>query len=429
MASLVNLALVVASVTPAVMGHMSMFTTSMYGVGPAPGFAYEYWDPVVPLGPGWMQQDEWWFRGPESRKLKPKEGEVTELPAGGSIMIEHACHVAWTQYGSSTTEVGSNLDACPGNSGAYHSGDPNSGVVDMNLLSGCALAIADVDDIEKVTMDNLAIFSVNQKCVSQKQINYEIPAAMPACTGEKCICGWFWLANNGTANFYMTAFDCKVTGATSTAKIAAPVDPTWCDPAELAAGTCKTVAGAKRPLYAYNYPTNIVWKGNYDRPGYHSNWSFQDGAQNDIFEVDETAAAISSSAAAASQSAASASSASVASALQASMAAQLASRSAQGHVPQATTTAAATTTTPTVAAASTDALGQVWHIVTQAANVKATAKSRKSWKSKNDKRHPRDFVDEDDAEDPYPTANAEELAKRCSGLDHSCELAADVLFD
>jgi len=23
---------------------------------------------------------------------------------------------------------------------------------------------------------------------------------MPACTGEKCICGWFWLANNGTAS-------------------------------------------------------------------------------------------------------------------------------------------------------------------------------------------------------------------------------------
>lgn len=144
-------------------------------------------------------------------------------------------------------------------------------------------------------MDNLAIFSVQQKCVAQKQINYEIPAAMPACTGEKCICGWcefparlasnphcstptlisltsavVWLANNGTANFYMTAFDCKVTGATSTAKIAAPVDPTWCDPAELAAGTCTTVAGAKRPLYAYNYPSNIVWKGNYDRPGYVS---------------------------------------------------------------------------------------------------------------------------------------------------------------
>jgi hypothetical protein len=68
----------------------------------------------------------------------------------------------------------------------------------------------------------------------------------------------------------MTAFDCKVTGATSTAKIAAPVDPTWCDPTEYKAGTCKIPGGAKRPLYAYNSESNIVWKGNYDRPGYVS---------------------------------------------------------------------------------------------------------------------------------------------------------------
>ena len=33
------------------------------------------------------------YRGPESRKLKPKAGEVTALPAGGSLMIEMACHV------------------------------------------------------------------------------------------------------------------------------------------------------------------------------------------------------------------------------------------------------------------------------------------------------------------------------------------------
>lgn len=76
----------------------------------------------------------------------------------------------------------------------------------------------------------------------------------------------------------MTAFDCKVTGATSTQKIAAPVDPTWCAPGD---SSCQPQAGAKRPLYAYNYPTNVQWKGNWDRPGYHDNWSFKDGAQNE----------------------------------------------------------------------------------------------------------------------------------------------------
>lgn len=39
-------------------------------------------------------------------------------------------------------------------------------------------------------MDNFAIFSVKHDCVQQKQTSFDIPAAMPACTGDKCICGW-----------------------------------------------------------------------------------------------------------------------------------------------------------------------------------------------------------------------------------------------
>jgi len=88
--------------------------------------------------------------------------------------MEIACHVAWvrlqlsnfmkittrindritfplrilieqTSYGWSTTEPGSELDACPGsNAGPYHAGDPNSMVIEDDLISGCALAIADV---------------------------------------------------------------------------------------------------------------------------------------------------------------------------------------------------------------------------------------------------------------------------------------------
>lgn len=68
----------------------------------------------------------------------------------------------------------------------------------------------------------------------------------------------------------MTAFDCKVTGATSTKKIMAPVDPVWCSKDDYASGNCNQPAGAKRPLYAYNSPSNVVWQGNDDRPGYVS---------------------------------------------------------------------------------------------------------------------------------------------------------------
>lgn len=95
--------------------------------------------------------------------------------------------------------------------GAYHSGDPNDNFITDSMLSGCALGIADVDHIDKVsfegaanrlgladptrsrrqvTSDNLAIFSVQQDCVKQRYTTFDVPARMPACTGAKCICSW-----------------------------------------------------------------------------------------------------------------------------------------------------------------------------------------------------------------------------------------------
>ncbi|GAA6055791.1 hypothetical protein JCM3770_004803 [Rhodotorula araucariae] len=268
----------VAGLFTQVAGHMSIWHPSMYGVGP--NWEYAAGPPTDPIGP-YFYFDDWWFRGPAFRSLPPVNGDVMNLPAGGSVTIEIACHYAWTSYGYATTEPGSALDACPGdNAGPYHSGDPNSKEIDNNLLSGCALGIADVDNINDVTMDNLAIFSVNHECVKQKETSFEIPAKMPACTGEKCICAWFWLANNGTGNFYMTPFDCSVSGSPADATpIAPPQDPVFC---KNNPSSCTT--GSKRPIYAYNFPTNVPWIGNYDRAGYHASWSFgTNGAQNDIF--------------------------------------------------------------------------------------------------------------------------------------------------
>ncbi|SCV69911.1 BQ2448_1305 [Microbotryum intermedium] len=248
-----------------VSGTVSIWTPFMYGVGWATGnkgskFSQQAGDFAYNAG------------APANyRALRPRPGRVAKLSADGKWTVEIACHVAWTSYGVSTTTPGSNLDACPGNSGAYHSGDPSASTIDSNMLSGCALGIADVDGISKVTMDNLVIFSTNQKCVASRYTNFKIPALMPACTGAKCICGWFWLANNGTANFYMTAFDCAITNVLPQAQ------------SDL---HHKLPIGSKRPLYAYNTPSTVVFVGNDDRPGYHANWGFPiDGAQDDIFQV------------------------------------------------------------------------------------------------------------------------------------------------
>ncbi|GAA5872986.1 hypothetical protein JCM16303_006904 [Sporobolomyces ruberrimus] len=259
--------------------HMSPWMPSMYGVGP--NFEYSAGNPVDPIGPGWTTFDDWWFRGPSYRALKPQSNVASQLPAGGSFTMEVACHVAWTSYGWATTEPGSALDACPGdNAGPYHAGDPNSMEIDESLISGCALAIADVENIEDVTMDNLVVFSTNQNCIRQKETTFQIPAKMPKCTGSNCICSWHWLANNGTANYYQTGFNCTITGSPVDATpIAPPSDPVFC---KNNPSSCTT--GAKRPIYAYNYPSNVPWIGNDDRAGYHASWSFpHDGAQNDIF--------------------------------------------------------------------------------------------------------------------------------------------------
>lgn len=73
--------------------------------------------------------------------------------------------------------------------GSFHSGDPSR--VDPKFISGCALAIADVDDIGGVNFDNYAVFSVQHDCVNKKLTKFDVPARMPKCTSQYgCICGW-----------------------------------------------------------------------------------------------------------------------------------------------------------------------------------------------------------------------------------------------
>ncbi|CEQ41736.1 SPOSA6832_03495 [Sporobolomyces salmonicolor] len=289
---------------------------SVYGIGP--DWTFPAGDLFDPLGPGVADQDDWWFRGPATRALAPQNGSVMELPAGGSVDIEIACNYAFSSYGPATSDPNDPLSACPSGAGAslppafillfrgaqkidfqwicagpYHSGNPNASVPDPTFISGCALGIADKDDIENVGWDDLAIFSVNHNCVAQRITTFEVHSGTYAILHGRQM---HLLANNGTANFYMTAFDCAITNVDPT--LAAPilpvVDPVWCAPGNT---TCQPAAGAKRPLYAYNTPTNVVWEGNNDRPGYHAEWSFpNDGAQNDIFDLSGVASYVPESA-------------------------------------------------------------------------------------------------------------------------------------
>ncbi|GAA5901627.1 hypothetical protein JCM5296_003337 [Sporobolomyces johnsonii] len=264
---LLRLALLCAS-GHAVVAHMSPWLLSMYG---APTYGIE--NQIAPLGPG-LDLDSWWFRGPVVRDAPPGDGEVAELPAGGNFTLEIACDIALTTDGGGDPDSTMACDA----PGPYHA-DPDAETVNYDLLAGCALGIADVTDINDATLDNFVIFSVQQECVWQRNTTFQVPARMPPCTGDWCICGWVWEPQTGSGNMYHTAFRCKVTGSPEDATaIASPNDPVYCPDSK---EDC--TKGAKRMIVTFNEPVNVPFTSNEDRPGYQDTFGFFDGPQDDIF--------------------------------------------------------------------------------------------------------------------------------------------------
>lgn len=113
----------------------------------------------------------------------PKDGAALELPAGGEVNVELACNKDFTSFGGQ----GGGNDPCPPDTPSMHAGTP----VQDSQLRGCALAIAYKNNILDVQPEDLVVFSVNQRCVKDKNTAFKVPEGMPACDG-KCICAWLW---------------------------------------------------------------------------------------------------------------------------------------------------------------------------------------------------------------------------------------------
>ncbi|GAA6026801.1 hypothetical protein JCM8097_005872 [Rhodosporidiobolus ruineniae] len=264
----------VAGATGAVRAHMSPWIDSMYGLN-----VQDQVNPITPLGPGWDFED-WWFRGPIVRADPPAPGAVTPLPAGGSVELQIACGGYYTElYGN-----GPNGTVACDDPGPYHAGKshPDALTVRYDLLAGCALGIADVENPDDATLENFTVFSVQKECVWNRNTYFDIPAKMPSCSGEWCICGWLWQPQTGAGNAYHTAFRCRVTNSPKDAtSIAPPADPVYCG-----SSPEDCTKGAKRMLVVSNYPTNTDPAEGYasdGHPRYSEEWGFGDGAQEDIF--------------------------------------------------------------------------------------------------------------------------------------------------
>jgi hypothetical protein len=118
-----------------------------------------------------FSKEDWWFQHERGcDKVPPPAGEFLELPAGGSFTVEHAHNRAFTTLsydGKFTTqwpdgkdhpEDWNGLAADPGegciqDDGALH-------VQNETSATGTAFAISYQSDLSKVTMENLAVFTV-----------------------------------------------------------------------------------------------------------------------------------------------------------------------------------------------------------------------------------------------------------------------------
>lgn len=85
-----------------------------------------------------------------------------------------------SSYGTQTSDPKDPLSACPNGYGPHHAGDP-AGPIEENLVSGCALGVADKDDIEKVGWDDIVIFSVTHRCVRQRLTTFKARLPFSFC--------------------------------------------------------------------------------------------------------------------------------------------------------------------------------------------------------------------------------------------------------
>ncbi|ETI20580.1 hypothetical protein G647_08618 [Cladophialophora carrionii CBS 160.54] len=244
--------------------------------------------PVSPLYN--LTQDQWWFQHDRGcDKVPPPPGVFLELPAGGSFNVDLANNQAFSKLswdGTKTSDWPDGGDhpedwtgwtgtgeGCIQDSGWIHTQNETS-------AQGTAFAIAYESDLNKITMEDLVVFTTLEHTPWKRSATYQVPAAMPACPEDGCTCAWLWVPRGcGQPNIYMQGFKCMVTGATSTAPLAKAQPPVMCDQ-----DTSKCVKGAKQ-MIVWNQLTgnNVVTTGS-QTPAYNLRNGFAPGPQDDIFE-------------------------------------------------------------------------------------------------------------------------------------------------
>ncbi|KAI9731217.1 MAG: hypothetical protein M1834_005410 [Cirrosporium novae-zelandiae] len=279
--------------------HISAWAKGMYCLGGA--------DPTIDnantntaVGPLFdLPQDQWWFQADRGcNKVPPADGDILSIPAGGSFTVELANNRAFTtlSYNGTKTSEWPDGGVHPEDWHETTSGDclPDGGWMhaqNESMTQGTAWAISYESELEKVTMENLVVFSVLEHSPWKRLVTYEAPAALPPCPEGGCTCAWLWAPLGcGQSNMYMTGFKCNVTDSTATTPLAKAKPPVMCGD-----DSSKCTKGAKQMIAWHQASGNNINTTGTDfsipanSPAYNSRCGWTSGAQNDIFEDEDEA--------------------------------------------------------------------------------------------------------------------------------------------
>lgn len=267
-------ALVLALVVKDTAAHIVLWHDAMFGWDQS---NINQNDAVTPLAD--MTFDEWWFHGYKDKK--PAEGKFIELPVGGVFKGEVACNKAQTTWNPEITDE-SQLDefACH-DVGPMHTTDAKGSENPTNV-KGCGLAIAYTSDENTVKPSDFTVFSVDHACPWKRRVDFPVPADLPACPEGGCLCSWGWVHSpeSGSEQMYHTVYRCKVTGATETRALPAPLTANKCD---YPSNSANCTVGGKQPHYWLQKEGNNNFQDYYDPPYYNEKYGFMQGAQTDLF--------------------------------------------------------------------------------------------------------------------------------------------------
>ncbi|CAI7579791.1 unnamed protein product [Penicillium pancosmium] len=276
------------ALTAAAQAHTVAWTKGMYCFG-GPDLSTDNANTNTAVAPLYnLAQEDWWFqhdRGCDA--APPADGDILELPAGGKFTVELAHNRAQTtlsydgKYSSAWPDGKDHPEdwAGPGNPPECIQDDGAMHTNNQSTAAGTAFAISYQSDLSKVTMENLAVFTVLEHTPWKREATYEVPADLPPCPEGGCTCAWLWAPNGcGQPNMYMAGYKCNVTQSTSSKKVAPAQIAKYCDD-----DTTKCVKGSKQ-MIAFNQQTgNNVQVPDGKTPMYNKAWGWESGAQNDIF--------------------------------------------------------------------------------------------------------------------------------------------------